>query len=234
MKTVGLTGNQLKLIALISMTLDHVGVMLLPQSTVLRVIGRLALPIYAYMIAEGCRYTRSMGRYFVTLLLTAVGCQVVYLVVMGSLYMCILVTFSLSVGLIWLLQLAQARKTPVLWLALAVGVTLTFWVAEGLPHLLIGTDFGIDYGFGGILLPVLVYLFPGRKQKLFAMGIWLVLLSAGWYIQLWSLLALPLLALYNGKRGKYKLKWLFYIYYPAHLGGIWLIGLLLEKWMPII
>ena len=55
----GLTGNQLKLIALITMTIDHVGMMLLPQLRILRAIGRIAFPIFAYMIAEGCRHTRN-------------------------------------------------------------------------------------------------------------------------------------------------------------------------------
>ena len=55
----GLTGNQLKLIALITMTIDHIGFMLLPQVKILRAIGRIAFPIFAYMIAEGCQYTRN-------------------------------------------------------------------------------------------------------------------------------------------------------------------------------
>ena len=49
----GLTGNQLKLIAMLTMTCDHVGMQIFPQLLWLRVIGRLAMPIYAYMIAEG-------------------------------------------------------------------------------------------------------------------------------------------------------------------------------------
>ena len=62
-KFPGFTGNELKLIAMIAMTCDHVGLQLLPGVPVLRIIGRLALPIYAYMIAEGCRYTRSRKKY---------------------------------------------------------------------------------------------------------------------------------------------------------------------------
>ena len=58
-KFSGLTGNQLKLIALFAMTCDHVGLQLLPNVLILRILGRLALPIFAYMIAEGCRYTRN-------------------------------------------------------------------------------------------------------------------------------------------------------------------------------
>lgn len=61
-KTIaGLTGNQLKLLALIAMTCDHVGLQLLPQFIILRIIGRLAAPLFAYMIAEGCRYTHNRG-----------------------------------------------------------------------------------------------------------------------------------------------------------------------------
>ena len=62
-KFAGLTGNQLKLLALFAMTCDHVGLQLLPQFIILRIIGRLAAPLFAYMIAEGCRYTHDRGRY---------------------------------------------------------------------------------------------------------------------------------------------------------------------------
>ena len=59
----GLSGNQLKLIALITMTIDHVGAYLLPQFTILRIIGRLSMPIYAFLIAEGCRHTHDRRKY---------------------------------------------------------------------------------------------------------------------------------------------------------------------------
>lgn len=220
----GLSGNQLKLIALICMTVDHVGLMLLPGYTFLRAIGRLAFPIFAYMIAEGCRYTRSMGKYLGTLLASALLCQGVYFFAMGSLYMCIMVTFSLSVALIWLIRLAKERKSLPTWCAVAVGLAAVFFAAEILPLLLPGTDYGIDYGFVGILLPVMAYLCRTKKEKLLAMALGLIMLSAGWSIQYWSLLAVPLLALYSGKRGKWKMKWLFYFYYPIHLASIWLLG----------
>ena len=62
-KFPGLTGNQLKLIALFAMTCDHVGMQIFPQLLWLRMIGRLAMPIYAFMIAEGCRHTRNRKKY---------------------------------------------------------------------------------------------------------------------------------------------------------------------------
>ena len=108
-----LTGNQLKLIAMLAMTADHVGLQLLPQWGFLRILGRLAMPLYAYMIAEGCRYTRSRSRYFCSIALMGLGCQIVYFFFMGSLYQCILVTFSLSLGLIFLLDWAQKGPTQI-------------------------------------------------------------------------------------------------------------------------
>ena len=224
----GLTGNQLKLLAMAAMTLDHVGVSLLPQWAWLRIIGRLAFPIFAFMIAEGCRYTRSKGRYLGLLAAVALVCQAVYFVAMESLYQCVLVTFSLSVILIWLTDNAENRPTAGNITLAALGVILAFFTAEILPELLPETDFSIDYGFCGIMLPVLIYLGKDQKSRLLFAGVGLAVLGlryggAQWY----GLLALLPLALYSGKRGKAKLKYLFYIYYPAHLAIIYLIGLIL-------
>ena len=97
---IGLTNNQLKILALIFMTVDHIGVRLFPKYTILRIIGRLAYPIFAYMIAEGCRYTRNKKRYILTMAAFAAVCQIVYFFAMNSLYQCILVTFTLSIALI--------------------------------------------------------------------------------------------------------------------------------------
>ena len=223
----GLTGNQLKMIALVSMTIDHIGYMLYPDLLILRTLGRLAFPIFAYMIAEGCCYTRSMPRYFVTLALCGAVCQAVYLVSLRSLYMCIFVTFGMSVGLIWLAKLAQTKRSLWWYAAFFAAVLAAYFLAEVLPYLLPKHwDYGIDYGFIGIVLPVCVYLCKKEWQRLLACGILLVFLalcnptiSYLWY----ALLSLPLLALYNGKRGKWKLKWFFYIYYPAHLVALWAI-----------
>ena len=96
-RNVGLSGNQLKIIALIAMTCDHVGKELLPGINVLQIVGRLAFPIFAYMIAEGCRYTRNRRKHLLNVAGLAILCQVVYFIAEGSLFQCILVTFSLSI-----------------------------------------------------------------------------------------------------------------------------------------
>lgn len=221
----GLSGNQLKIIALIAMTCDHVGLQLLPQFGFLRLIGRLALPIYAYMIAEGCRYTRNRRKYLGKLVLLAAACQIVYFVAMGSLYQCILVTFSLSICLIYAAD--RARETGK-W----GGATLAFLAAWALcrvvPELLPRTDFAIDYGIWGVLLPVLIYFGKTKTEKLLLLTAGLILLALNLGgSQWWALAAVPLLFLYNGRRGAWKIGNLFYIYYPAHLVVIYLISILL-------
>lgn len=223
-----LSGNQLKLIAMLAMTADHVGLQLLPELTFLRWTGRLAMPLYAYMIAEGCRYTRSRKRYLLSIALMALVCQLVYLFAMGSLYQCILVTFSLSLGLIYLLD--RARKDPGLgsWSLFALGLLTAWFLSEVLPLLLPGTDFRIDYGFWGIALPVLVYLGKDRPQSLLFAALGLLGLSLHYGGRQWlGLLTLPLLALYDGTRGKRNIKYLFYFYYPAHLVLIYLLTMIL-------
>lgn len=214
----GLTGNQLKLIALLAMTVDHVGMELFPQHPILRIIGRLAYPIFAYMIAEGCRYTRSMPRYLGAVALSAAVCQVVYLVAMGSVYQCILVTFSLSIGLIWLIKYAQEKKTASAWLLTGAGFAGVVFICEVLPRLLSSTDFRVDYGIVGVLVPVLIYLGKDKQGALQMATLGLACLAAVYgFAQWFALLALPLLVLYNGQRGKARLKSFFYLYFPAHL-----------------
>lgn len=217
----GLTGNQLKMIAMITMTCDHVGMQLFPHLLWLRVIGRLAMPIYAYMIAEGCRYTRDRKKYFLRLFAMGTLCQIVYFVAMNSLYMCILITFSLSVLMI---SAADKVREGHSWATFAGMTAVVFFLCTVLPDLLPGTDYDIDYGLQGVLLPLLIYE-AGTKGLL--VGLALVALRYGG-IQWLAFLTVPLLLLYNGERGKAKIGKLFYWYYPIHLVVIYGISLLLK------
>ena len=227
MGKLSLSGNQLKLIALIAMTIDHVGMLLFPYEVWFRVVGRLAFPIFAYMIGEGCIYTRHRGRYIGKMAVLALMCQIVYYLAMGSLYQCVLVTFSLSIGLAFLIDNAGQRNTAGSWILAVLGLAAVYFLTEILPGFLPGTDYGVDYGFFGVLLPLTVYLGRTRQQKFVFYSLGAAVLAAGYGgIQWYSLLALPLLMLYNGRRGRAKLKNLFYIYYPAHLVAIYAIGLI--------
>lgn len=216
-----LTSNQLKLLAMLTMTLDHIGVQLYPGILWLRIVGRLAFPIYAYMIAEGCAHTRNRRKYLLQMAGLALLCQLVYFFAMGSLFQCILVTFTLSILLIYACDTGSRPLTALALLGVA-------FVTVALPRLLPGTDFAIDYGFFGVLVPVAAYLGKTHREKLlFTAGALVALAWSVGGIQWYSLAALLPLALYGGQRGKRRMKWLFYLYYPLHLAAIYGISLLL-------
>ena len=230
-KNMRFSGNQLKILALICMTVDHIGLFLLPRYTILRFVGRLAFPIFAWMIAEGCRYTRNMGKYLASVAVVGVLYQLEYFLLTGSMKMNILITFSLSVGLCWLLKSTREKANRWFSVLRLAALAAVFFVTDIVPLFLKNRGYAIDYGFIGVLLPVAIYLAQGKKLQLLAAGAMLCLLAiwSGWPVQWASLLAIPLLALYSGERGKSRLKWLFYIYYPAHLTVLWGLLFLLRK-----
>lgn len=209
-----LSGNALKIIAAVAMVLDHVGLMFFPGNGLLRILGRLAFPIFAFMIAEGSKYTRNKGRYFGQLFSLAVICQIVYFLVDGSLYLSVLFTFSLSLLMIFALQSCK-EKPGVFSAALFLLSVGSVW--------LLNRIFTIDYGFWGCMVPLFAAAFHKTRLdsipvNVAALGLGLLLLwldLGGW--QLWALAALPLLLCYSGKRGKANMKYFFYLFYPAHL-----------------
>ena len=212
-----LSSNALKLIALVSMTIDHIGLLLFPQYRFLRIIGRIAFPIFAYMIAEGCRYTSNRIRYFLTVFLLGFAMQVFFWLTRRSVYQHVLITFSMSIFLIYSVQIAKKRGG--VWVVLSVLVFLGEAFICLFPEKLVPwPSFVIDYGLCGVLLPLLIYAGRNRTERLAAAAVGLIALSLSMSrLQWWCLLSLPLLALYSGKRGHTKLKYLFYIYYPLHL-----------------
>ena len=219
-----LSGNALKLIAAFCMVCDHVGLMFFPGAGWLRIVGRLAYPIFAYMIAEGCKYTRSRKRYFLMLFGLATVCQVVYFLFDGSMYLSILFTFSLSILGIYALD--RYKENPGSKLDIGFTATITaIWVLNQM--------FTIDYGFWGCMVPIFASLPTNTRYdrpiiRTLALGLGLLLLAIDMGgIQYYSLLALPLMLLYSGQRGKWKLKWFFYLYFPLHTailhGLAWLL-----------
>ena len=209
-----LSGNALKILAAVFMTIDHMGLMLFPGQPVFRILGRLALPIFAFMIAEGCKYTRNRRKYFGMVFGLGLICQTVYFFFDGSMYLSILITFSLSILVIYGLQHFKKHRTVLSGLVFA-GSVAAVW---GLNQVLT-----IDYGFWGCMLPVFAALPHGTKYDrngirtaLLGVGLVLLWMDLGGF-QLYALLALPLLLAYSGKRGKWNLKYFFYIFYPAHL-----------------
>ncbi len=234
---LGLSGNALKLVAAALMVVDHAGMLFFPDVILFRIIGRLAMPIFAFFIGEGCRYTRSRKRYFFTVFSLGAGCQLVYFLAMGDTYMNILITFSLGILVIYALQDLRAALSgqdtrPMVRSALVLILTLLLvWF--------LNRKLEIDYGFWGCILPAwAAALHPrekgrpgiGNNPRLHVLsmipGLVLLWQSLGG-IQGYSLYAVPLLLCYNGKRGNPRFKYWFYLFYPGHLallqGLAWLL-----------
>lgn len=224
-----LNGNHLKLIAAVTMLLDHAGILLFPGIALFRILGRLAYPIYAYMIAEGCRYSRNKLRYFLMVFGLGAACQIVYYFFSGDTYLNILLTFSCAIALIYALQASYDAKTwqkRALW---SILFCTGFLAVYGLDQRIT-----IDYGFWGVMAPVFVAFAHLRKfphwASVLMLGVALVLLTADMGgIQHYALMSVPLLLLYSGKRGKYSMKYFFYIFYPVHLVVLQAIAMLISR-----
>ena len=222
-----LNGNHLKLIAALTMLLDHAGILLFPQVKLFRILGRLAYPIFAYMIAEGCRYTRHKWRYFLMVFGLGTGCQLVYYFASGDTYLNILLTFSCSILLIYCLRALHKEQDWLRQFWLSLLFAFLFAGVYGLTQIVT-----LDYGFWGIMVPVFVSLAHVRKwprwAEMLLLGVGLLFLAADLGgIQHYALLSIPVLLLYNGQRGKVNMKYFFYIFYPVHLvvlqGIAWLV-----------
>lgn len=217
--------NHLKIIAVISMIIDHVGAFLVDNNLIMRTIGRLAFPIFAFFIAEGLRYTRSWKKYVLYLLGFALISQIPYALLHIWWQLNILFTFLISILCIFLLKHFKENSTLYTVLLVLIG---TF--------VLLSQPFGlIDYGFLGVLLVIAFYFIRDGKIRLAAGTSILCLMAlrefalSGYVlsglIQFAALLSVVLLAFYNGQKGRANLKWLFYITYPTHLLVIYIITL---------
>ena len=228
-----INGNTLKLLAALFMLIDHIGVVLFPRVAILRYIGRLSFPIFAFMLSEGTKYTKNKVNHILGVSTLALLCQTVYYFYDKSLYMSILVTFSLSIAIIYTMQNFKralfsdnkGAKITSLWL-FAFTVLISY---------LFTCFFTVDYGFTGILIPVLASVFDFRNTdapeslkkldnipvRVFCLGIGLIINAmAMTSMQYYALLSIPVLLLYSGKRGKLNLKYFFYVFYPLHLLAI--------------
>ena len=226
-RLVGLSQNQLKAIAAAAMVVDHLGVQIFPQYIAFRIIGRLAFPIFAYFIYEGMKYTHRPAAYLGRMLAMGTLCVVGYGVFSHQFYGNILITFSLSIGLLWACQnWLKKMNGPGSTGALILTVAVMTWIA------LLCSFLTIDYGFWGALLPLFhmlgEWIAPKAKARAFslgsfAIGLFLLCMNLGG-VQWFSLAALILLSVYTGKRGKWKMQHFFYWFYPVHLVLIYLLS----------
>lgn len=223
-----MSANVLKIIALVTMTIDHIGLMIFPDYEWMRIVGRIAFPIFAFMIAEGCRYTRSRSRYLLQIALMGIGMQIVTFIAIRSLYQSVFISFTLAIILIYLIDKAKNEQTIRCWIYVGVFAFVITFLCLGLPNVLQNTDYAIDYNIVGILIPVVCYFAKSKRQRIFVFAMSLAALSVFYGGNQWfCLLAIPLLGTYNYQRGRWRLKKLFYFYYPVHLCVIFVIGIII-------
>lgn len=228
--------NLLKLLAMLAMLCDHAGKMLFPQYPVMRIIGRMAFPIYAYCLAVGCVYTKNPLRYLERMTLLALISQPIYVVAMGhstqAMYALSFAEHPVQAALHFYVKSWAAH--PSILFALCVGMLLIWTLRErriiltaALAVFIYLVQGKLDYGWRGVVLMLLFYVFAQRRwlslPVVAAFMLWWALDGAGYSlfgvkfgIQAFAMLSLPLI--YIRMRSGVRLpKWLFYAFYPAHL-----------------
>ena len=244
-KAFFLSGNALKIIGAIFMLIDHIGYMFFPKIELLRVIGRLSFPIFAYMIAEGSYYTKHKLRYFIMVFILGVICQVAYELSGGGVETCVLITFALSILIVYALQFFKDTVFNENIKIIIKCLSILPLIISVLGAFFIDKYIKLDYGFFGALAPAFASLFKKPKTNsstffnyldnkivsLISFGICLLLIaiSMGKSRQFYSLLGLIPLIFYSGRRGQVNLKYFFYIFYPTHLAVLYLIQILIAK-----
>lgn len=232
--TKKLNSSQLKLIAIIAMTIDHLTWLCWPGYNpswwvyCLHIIGRLTAPIMWFFIAEGAHYTHDRKKYALRILAFALVSHFAYCFAFGIPY------FSLEAGVL--------NRTSVLWsLFLAICVItvaesekINKKIATLLVFLLVALGLPSDWSCIAVVAPFYLYVHRGNiKKQAIDILLWSSVYGLVYFfamdklygvLQLFTILSVPLLALYNGEKGKMVGgKWLFYIYYPLHL---FVIGIL--------
>lgn len=237
MKT-GLTSNQLKIIAIMTMTLDHLAWTLFPGYDtrwfvlMAHSIGRLTAPIMWFFIAEGYYHTRSVQKYAWRLFQLAIISHFAY-------------HFCFGISLIPL-QTSVFNQTGVVW-SLAWGLVLLWvfdasgwkqWQQTAFLIFVCLVTFPCDWSCIAALAVAFMGIHHGNfKAQMIWMMVWTAIYSLVYFLfldrvygclQLFTCLSIPLLRLYNGQRGSRKgMGKLFYAYYPIHLALCGLLRMML-------
>lgn len=230
----------IKLLAILCMIADHVAVAFFPKVVELRLVGRMAFPLFAWCLCVGAEYTRSPKKYALRLLAVGVVSQPIYLYAMNHAWSDLNIFFELFLGLMAIMCIRFDRWGSRYW-----GPALIL-LDSCLPY------FNYSYDWKGIAFILILYVCRKNRAALAAsvisfclfwgqgsatiitlFGVTLPLkvpvftelrgvLSAVYRVQFFAVLALPLILVKNKKRLRLP-KWVAYAAYPAHLAVIMLI-----------
>ncbi len=249
----GISSAVLKNIAVVTMLIDHIGAVIVIRLLIqkglygamvdqeayiawvgqnrgmygtymaMRIIGRLAFPIYCFLLAEGFQKTHNVKKYLGRMLLFALISEIPFdLALSGRLWDTEYqnVFFTLFIGLMVIagLRLVDQRLAGTeTWRKLAgVGLYAVIIVAGSALALVLKTD----YSFKGILAITVLYLFRSRRKAQVWAGVIVFLLMDG--LEMIAALSFLLIWFYNGERGRQN-KYFFYFFYPVHLLLLWLV-----------
>ena len=224
----------LHILAMFFMLCDHLWGTIVPGNDWLTCIGRIAFPIFAFMLVEGYFHTKNLKKYVLRLLLFAVLSEIPFNLAMGSsvfypVHQNVLWSFLISIGLIHCNE--KAKHSGKIWMRILTGcMTVLLGYVIGLVTM-------VDYYHAGILTVLVFYFF--RQKKWWSYAAQLLCL---WYInvellggfgyelhfggetfflqrQAIALLALIPIWLYRGKQGYHSkaLQYTYYAFYPLHL-----------------
>lgn len=216
----------LKIIAIISMSFDHVGYLIMGGSSWFNYIGRFAFPIFAFQISEGYLHTKDVYKYLFRLFIFAIISQIPFMLFQYSMgiNLSLNVFFTLLFGLL-AIYIYDKLKYKFL------GILCAFILG------VISKICSFDYGFYGIAIIFIFYLFRNNKLAMCLSFVITVLLKTLYriymygfrvsyiYSSLFVIGALFFICLYNGKKGR-NIKYLLYFFYPVHLFLIYLISLI--------
>ena len=235
-----LNANYLKLIAIIAMTIDHIADLLYPGMpniiipNICHIIGRLTAPIMFFFICEGFYYTKNLKKYIKRLFIFAIISHFAY-------------CFAFGINFIPYSKGEIFNQTSIMW-TLAWSV-IALYIVYGnnklkeshklfLVILLNLITFSSDWSSIGLMITLTMYKNRENLNKqMMNMLFWTFIYSLVSFffvsktygiIQLFVIIAYPLLKQYNGQKGKVNwMKWFFYLYYPIHLIIIGIIRILM-------
>lgn len=214
----------LKIVAIITMFTDHISYILFNcKVSFCNYIGRIAFPIFAFQLSEGYTHTKNLKKYFLRLSIFAVISQIPFILFHSIITkeFCLNIFFTLLLGLLAIFLYDKLNNK---FLGILCGICLC--IIAKYTH--------CDYGFYGVAIILLFYIFKNSKIKTAIAFICatvikytVTILNNSFdirylYLFLATIFSLIFILLYNGKKGK-NTKYLLYFFYPIHLLIIYLI-----------